>query len=70
MYGELELFLCLALAAKLHNNSQAVLETIGRLEQQHLIEEQNHLTGIIKNAKDPLNIVNIALDHFEPVEFI
>lgn len=71
MFTELELFLCLALSAKFHNSDTAILETINRLEERELIDTTtNTVVALIRSNNSPLNIVKIALKHYEPHEYV
>ena len=63
MYNELDVFLCLALAATLYNSSQAILETIERIRGKVGPEISDNVLNVVCASPDPLSTVTLALQH-------
>lgn len=64
MFGELEIFVCLALVSKMHGTDEAVVEAIDRMIQYELVTtNENYVLELIRTSNSPRQIVVTALKH-------
>lgn len=67
MFGELEIFLCLALSTAFHGTDTAVVDTVNRMKEHGYVNEDHHgsLLDMVVNAPSPKAVVGLALKYYQ-----